>query len=123
MTHRGTGVAFTGYACKTKGSVRGLSAIEKRPDRRSRRGKQRVRLIGQPVGQKPNPFTDAEIEHENSVGQDGDSRKSRSSPKVRYQPDKEPHRTQMPEYPERGMCQAEVTSSQVSPGFGLTIRA
>jgi hypothetical protein len=43
-------------------------AFEKRPERRSRRGKQRVRLTGQPVGQKPDPFTDDEIEHKNSVG-------------------------------------------------------
>ena len=33
----------------------------------SRGGKQRVRLTGQPVGQKPGPFTDAVIERENFV--------------------------------------------------------
>ena len=42
-------------------------AFEKRYERRSRRGKQRVRLSGQPVSQKPEPLTDAVIEHSSVV--------------------------------------------------------
>jgi hypothetical protein len=45
----------------------GLHPCEKRPARRSRRGKQRVHFSGQPVSQKPDPLTDAVLEHNGFV--------------------------------------------------------